>query len=314
MRQMVKFKSSINKKFMRLNKIFLLIILATIGTIFSFKTNAQTGGITIFPLTFELSTKPGETLINTVKIYNPTENIISIKMEIEDFKPEGETGRVIVEPGEDITYSLKKWVKIEPTEFTLKSKEEKFVSFTISVPGNAEPGGKYGALLASTTSVIGKEVISAAVAQKVGALIILTVSGEIKENMVLKEFSVSESSGSVSFKIRMENNGTVHLRPKGLIAIENCQGKKIEDLEIPTLNILPGAIRESDISWIIKGTDNCYNVYLVGSYGSKNEPFSSDKINFQTSQTPIISPSSYKGGGTFWILVLIFRFLSLWKF
>jgi hypothetical protein len=297
---------------MRFNKFFLLTIFATIGIIFCLQTNAQTEGITISPVTFELTAKPGETLTNTVKVYNPSGNTVSIKMSTEDFRTVGESGQVIIEPQEDLTYSLKKWVKIEPPEFTLKSREQRFVNFTINIPTNAEPGGKYGSILASTTMIAGKEPTGTTIAQKVGSLILLTVSGEVKESLILKEFSISKSAKSVSFKIRFENNGTVHLGFKGLIVIENCQGKKIEDLEVPVTNILPGAIRETDVSWNIKSEDNCYNAYLVGTYGLTSRPFSSEKINFQTSSS--ISSGSYKGSGMLWILILIFRFLSPWKF
>jgi hypothetical protein len=297
---------------MRFNKFFLLTIFATIGIIFFLQTNAQTEGITISPLTFELTAKPGETLTNTVKVYNPSGNTVSIKMSAEDFRTVGESGQVIIEPQEDLTYSLKKWVKIEPPEFTLKSREQRFVNFTITVPKNAEPGGKYGSILASPVAMSGKTQGSQVIIPKIGSLIILTIAGEAKESLVLKEFSASESSGLVSFKIRFENNGTVHLGFKGLIVIENCQGKKIEDLEVPVTNILPGAIRETDVSWNIKSEDNCYNAYLVGTYGLTSRPFSSEKINFQTSSS--ISLGSYKGSGMLWILILIFRFLSPWKF
>jgi hypothetical protein len=289
---------------MKFNKIFLLTIFVTIGIIFILQTKAQSEGITISPLTFELTAKPGEAIVSMIKVYNPSDNVISIKMSAEDFRATGESGQVIAEPQEDLTYSLKRWVKIEPTEFTLKSKEQRFVNFTINVPKNAEPGGKYGSILA-TTNVSG-------VGYAVGSLILLTVSGEIKESLILKEFSVSESPESVSFKVRLENNGTVHLRPQGVIVIENCQGKKIEDLEVPATNILPGAIRETDVSWIKKSTSDCYNAYLLGTYGLTSKSFSSEKINFQTSSS--VSLGSYKDSGALWILIFIFRLLSLWKF
>jgi hypothetical protein len=290
---------------MRFNKTFLLTIFVAIGMTFSIQVIAQTTGITIAPLTFELVAKPGDILTNTIKVYNPADNVISIKMSAEDFRVIGESGQVIVEPQEDTTYSFKKWVKIEPTEFTLKSKEQKFVNFTINIPKNAEPGGKYGSVLA-TTNVSGAE-------QKVGSLVLLTVSGEIKESLILKEFSISKSSKSVSFKVRLENNGTVHLRPRGSIIIENCQGKKIEDLEIPATNILPGAIRETDVSWTIKSEGNCYNAYLVGVYGSESKPFSSEKINFQI--PPTISLNFYQDSRFFFgILIILFRTINLWPF
>ena len=210
----------------------LILIVSIIGGVILINTaSAQKGevGINISPLTFELTANPGDVLTNKLKVYNPTENIIGIKMEVEDFTVTGEMGEVIIEPAETETYSLAAWITTEPIEFTLGPREQKFVNFTLKVPENAEPGGHYGSVLASTVGAIGEEVIGTTIAQKVGALVLLTVAGEIKESLLVKEFSAPSflEYGPVPFIIRFENTGTVHVRPRGFIVITDWRDKKV---------------------------------------------------------------------------------------
>ena len=260
----------------------IILILVIGGLILANLAFAQTTGITISPLTFELTANPGDTLTNILKVYNPTDSVISIKMEAEDFKPVGETGQVVVEPEAEITYSLKRWVKTEPAEFTLEPKEQKFVDFIINIPENAEPGGKYGSVLASATGVIGEEVTGAAVGQKVGALLLLTVSGEVVEDLITKEFIAPSflEYGPVPFTIRFENTGTVHVRPRGFVTITNWWGKKVADIEFPQLNVIPGSIRKIETFWENKWLFGKYTAMLVGSYGTANLPFNPPILTF----------------------------------
>ena len=261
---------------------FIFLIFAIIGIIVADFCFAQGTGISVSPLTFELTANPGDILTNTIKIYNPTNNIISIKMETEDFKPVGETGQVIVEPETEITYSLKRWIKTIPIEFTLEPKEQKFVDFEISVPENAEPGGKYGSILASTTGMVGEGVTGTAVAQKVGALLLLTVSGPVQENLTIKDFIAPSflEYGPVPFIIRFENTGTVHVRPRGFVTITNWSGKKVADVEFPQLNVIPEAIRKVETTWQNKWLFGRYTAMLVGSYGTSNLPFNPPVLIF----------------------------------
>ncbi len=269
---------------MKKRKILILIVgIGMIGLVLAFQVNAQAvRGISISPLTFELTANPGDTISNKLKVYNPTDGIIAIKMEVEDFRPVGEIGRVIVTPEEEITYSLKRWVKTEPTEFTLEPREQKFVDFIIEVPENAEPGGKYGSVLASTAGVIGEEITGMAIGQKVGALVLLTVSGEVIENLTVKEFIAPSflEYGPVPFSMRFENTGTVHVRPRGFVTITNWWGKKATDVEFPQLNVIPGAVRRVEASWSGKWHIGRYTATLIGSYGTINTPLTPVVLTF----------------------------------
>ena len=262
--------------------IILVIGIGLVGGILAFQVSAQATGISISPLTFELTANPGDILVNKLKVYNPTDSTVAIKMEVEDFTVAGETGQVIIEPAETETYSLKKWINTQPGTFTLKPREQKFVDFIISVPENAEPGGHYGSVLASTAGVVGPGITGVAIAQKVGSLVLLTVSGEVAENLIVNEFLAPNFSeyGPIPFVIRFENTGTVHVRPMGFVTITNWRNKKVADVEFPQKNVIPGAIRKVETSWDKKWLAGRYMATLVGSYGTENTPISPPVITF----------------------------------
>jgi len=261
----------------------LLIILFLGGMLVAGFCFAQGGGATVSPTNFEIDANPGEIKPNTIKVYNPTDNIVTIKMSVEDFHPLGEEGGVAVEPGADTTYSLKAWVTISPSEFILQPKEEKFVEFTIKIPENAEPGGKWGSILASPTTVSGGEgVIGATIAPSTGTLVLLRISGEVFEELLVKEFSADQSffeKGPVSFSIRFENTGTVHLKPRGFVRITNWRGK-VTDIGFPQQNVIPGSIRKIEAKWQKEWLFGKYTAMVVGSYGDKNLPFISSVLTF----------------------------------
>jgi len=105
--------------------VLILTAIMLIGMISGFTIFAQEGerGLTISPLTFELTANPGDVLENKIQVSNPTKSSISVKMETEDFLAYGELGEVRVQEQEDETYSLKKWVATIPSEFTLSQEE-----------------------------------------------------------------------------------------------------------------------------------------------------------------------------------------------
>jgi len=240
-------------------------------------------GLSASPLTFELTANPGDVLINQVKITNAGDSVVGVKMEVEDFTVAGEIGHVQLEPAETETYSIARWVAFEPAEFVLQPKEYKLVNFIISVPDSAEPGGHYGSVIAGTTAVIGGEVTGMAVAGRVGTLVLLSVAGEVKEEVTVKDFFAPAYSeyGPVQFTIRFENKGTVHVKPIGFVTITNWLGKKVADVEFSQRNVLPNSVRKIETSWNQKWLwAGKYTATLSGSYGMSNIPLKPAVITF----------------------------------
>ena len=290
---------------MKIPKLLISVIL-TLGGIGFFGV-AYAAGLSISPVTFELTSNPGDVLVNKLRIYNQSESTIAIKMEIEDFTATGETGEVRVEPAESETYSLARWIKVEPETFTLGPNEQKFVDFIISVPGNAEPGGKYGSILASTAGVVspGKEIVGAAISQRVGALVLMTVSGEVEESLEVRDFNTPSllEYGPVPFTIRFENTGTVHVRPRGFVTITDWRGKKVADIEFPQKNVIPGATRKIETSWDKKWLLGRYSATLVGIYGTGNLPINPPVVFFWVFPWKIIL-------GTSLLLLLVISYFA----
>ena len=245
---------------------------------------AQGTAIGISPVTFELTGNPGDVIVNQIKVYNPSEETkVGIKMEAEDIRTEGEGGQVVAEPKELETFSLRRWITIEPKEFVLGPKQQEFVTFTIAIPKNAEPGGHYGAVLASTKSVAGPGFTGAAISQRVGTVILLSVAGEVEEDLEVVGFSAPQYSeyGPITFEIKFKNQGTIHVKPKGGITISDWLGRKLAEVSFPEKNVLPGAIRKIQTSWNTKWLLlGRYTATLHGSYGISNTPFKSQVITF----------------------------------
>jgi hypothetical protein len=241
--------------------------------------------LSISPLNFEFTINPGETREDVVKVTNPdSEKTQTITMNVEPFRGD-ETGQVTVldEEEDDPAYSLKQWVTISPKTFTLKPRETRVVTFKTVVPKNAEPGGKYGAIVASTErGEIGQT--GAVTVQKVGSLVLLTVQGFIQYNASARDFYTVNNTEDIRdrapqnlyekspiyFLTRLHNNGTVHIKPKGFITISNIFGKKVADIEVPAKNVLPGSDRAQVVEWNDAKMGR-YTATMVLNYGDKNQ-------------------------------------------
>jgi len=274
-----------------IKKYFLIMIAVTgMGLIFfhPFSVFSQAGGslgsigLSISPLTFELTANPGNTLTNKLRVYNPSNSSVAVSMEVEDFTVSGEEGDVIVAPAETETYSLAKWINVYPQSFVLEPKEQAFVDFTINVPIGAEPGGHYGSILAETKGIVGEGSTGLAVTPKIGALVLLMVSGKINESLSVEDFSAPDFSeyGPIDFTIKFKNNGTVHVRPRGFISITDWQGKKVADIPFAQKNVIPGATRKIDTTFDKQWLIGRYTATLVGNYGISNLPLEARVLNF----------------------------------
>ena len=258
------------KKFFHLIALFLFLLPNLVS-------GQEVQSITISPLVFDLSADKGEILKESLKVYNPSDRSIKIKLTTEDFLPKGERGEVEIvelEPELENIISLAKWIKLEENEFILEPRQEKIINFTIEIPKDAEAGGKYGSLIVNVSGLGEIEGVGAKVLQKVASLILFSIKGKVEEKLVVLDFKGPNfrEYGPINFSLRLENQGTVHLRPRGLVAITDWRNRKVADLPIPQLAVLPGAKRTIDINWDNRNIFGHFTATLVGSYGSKNEP------------------------------------------
>jgi hypothetical protein len=235
----------------------------------------QTGGqqLTIMPPKFELFANPGDVVSEKIRIRNESDFPATYAIIIEDFSSSGEEGHVVIEEeGGDSNYSLAKWIEPAVTQILLQPNEEQSINFNINIPRDAEPGGHYASILfASNVETLPG---TASVSQRIGNLVLLRVSGNVSENANITTFEAPTNSqkGPVTFTLRLNNEGNVHVRPKGTIIITNFFGKKVEELPLQGANVLPGATRRMETTWEKDGLFGAYTATLVATYGQQNLP------------------------------------------
>jgi len=229
--------------------------------------------ISISPLTFDLSASPGDTVTNEILIRNSGSSPVVITPEAEDFVADGEEGQVSLTESKS-TYSLASWIQLGTGQFTLNGGQQQRVKFVIRVPGNAEPGGHYASVFAHLSPTLAGATNGSGVGQKIGALVLLRVGGDAKEDAKINSFSTTKTSyeqGPVGFDLRVLNAGSVHVKPMGVIAITDAFGKKVGSITVDQKNILPGATRHFTASWTNPPAFGKFNATILALYGTGNK-------------------------------------------
>ena len=242
---------------------FLVILIAVFifGNIDLSPARAQVG-IKITPVKTEEIVDPGESFTSEVRVLNNSNENKTFYAYLRDFQAEGELGRVkLIAPGSEEEGSfMASWIDITSEGVEFAPGEEKAIPYTINVPANAGPGGHYGAILFGTVPPklsleTGDKGAGMAIAQQTGSLILLHVSGDVVEEARVREFTTEKrvygTPFDVNFIIRIENLGNVHVKPHGLISIENMFGKEVGVLRVNDEggNVLPKTIRRFEYNW-----------------------------------------------------------------
>ena len=151
------------------------------------------------------------------------------------------------------------WIEVEGGPISLLPDEQKIVPYTIHIPQNADPGGHYAAVFFATQppQMSGSSI---GLSGRLGTLVLLTVSGDIKEEGKIVEFSTKDNKSfyehlPVSFSLLFANSGNVHLKPQGEIKITNSFGGLSEKIPFNreemdgSKNVLPNTSRHLEAVW-----------------------------------------------------------------
>jgi hypothetical protein len=240
----------------------------------------------IRPPVLVLNANPGQTIKAQINLSDISKISLLVTSQVNDFVAAGETGipKLILDNTQTTPYSIKNWVSFEPS-LTLKSKENKNMALTIAVPLNASPGGYYG-VFRFTATPAAPTGTGVSLSASLGALILLKVNGQAKENVSLVEFSAKKDgttgtlfeSTPVTFFTRLKNNGNIFESPTGQATITDMFNKKVAVLNFNSEgnNILPQSIRrfEAPLDSTVIGNKWLFGRYTASlrmTYGTKNQ-------------------------------------------
>lgn len=216
--------------------------------------------ITISPPYFDYSLNPGDTVLDVIKVYNEDQFPITLYPIVQNFtfKEGDEQGTPeFYSAEEDPTgTALSKWVTVDTQPITIAPQQRANVQFAINVPAEkVQPGGHYGAIVLSSAPPEQKGG-SVGIGQQIASLILVRVSGEVREVGNIAEFGFKKKQLwynylPVDFYLRFENAGNTHLRPTGNVFIKNMFGQQVAALKVNEgfTSVLPLSIRRYEFGW-----------------------------------------------------------------
>lgn len=218
--------------------------------------------LSVTPPLFQLTIGPGEFWASSVKVVNVNPYDLTVYASLVNFEPSGEEGRGKLTPvigGDPQTQAntLATWIEVTKEAITVPKESSAEVPFTVRIPADAPPGGHYAAILIGTQPLGGAaKGATIQVSSYVTSLFFVRVNGEVIEAGGIQKFSADRTlygKADVTFTLRFENRGNVHLQPQGYITIANVWGKEVAMISINERtefgNVLPKSARKFTFSW-----------------------------------------------------------------
>lgn len=219
-------------------------------------THAQTPGsnydVTVSPVFFDLTSDPGTTLTEKIKIRNNTTSPIPIKLQINKLTGDLNGNLTLSKDKNDTSLT---WVKFSSDSVILKPLEWTEIPFAIDIPNDAAYG--YYLTISFTqdnTSPLQRSGASITGAAAVPVLLNVRKPGAKADGKLVK-FTTTNFINEylpVDFTVKVQNTGNIHIKPHGNIFISSGSDKNMAILDVnPELgSILPQSARIFAASWM----------------------------------------------------------------
>lgn len=260
---------------------------------------APGSGLTLSPTRGEFIIEKGKTANIEITLKNKSGAPAIAKVEVDDFVADNKTGEPKIQISNNNTpaASIKKFL-LNVEDVTLNTDETKKVLIPIQIPQNAVSGSYYGVIryTAIATNTDKKEGSQVGLTASVGYIALITVPGNITEQIQAQKIAVSRNdvNGSLFIaaptkaNVTLKNTGNGFTKPFGRVSITKG-GKEVYSYEMndsdPRSSILPGSSRTF--------SDDIKNVSSFGRY-------------------TITTGVSYGAGGTILTLRSSFWVFPLW--
>lgn len=212
----------------------------------------STLGYQVSPPVNTLALDRGTSTRQTVKVTNLTDQQLTLQVGKRNFVAKGEEGEVELVDDANPLYSLAPYFTIAQPTITVPPRGTAKVDYVLSVPLDAEPGGRYGSITFNTIAAkLPAGQSGASIRQELAPLIFLRINGAANEQLKIESFRAGRNFaeyGPVNFITRTRNLGNVHEKPTGEIVVKNMLGLTTARVKLTEQNIIPGAIRKVNSS------------------------------------------------------------------
>ncbi|HEU4914658.1 MAG TPA: hypothetical protein VFT16_04640 [Candidatus Saccharimonadales bacterium] len=228
----------------RLARVVALLIAAT-TLIATVSVSAASNGLGISPRK-DYSVQPGKTISDTLYISNLSlTQDLQVNMRVIDFGAQDETGAPALQlddTASETPWSLKPFIKL-PSEVKIAAGKSANVPISVAIPANQGAGSYYSAIEYTAVNPETKQKVNISAAT--ASLVFVTVPGEAKEQLILKQFGTWHSNAEQTdgtfkgmffgspkeFAYRLQNNGNVAEQPSGSMVIKDMFGRTAVEVQ-----------------------------------------------------------------------------------
>jgi hypothetical protein len=244
-------------------------------------------GYRLSPVRTDLDIERGSSDTVTVYIQNASSAVEDLQVVIDDFQaPTNETGypSLLLNGATAPNHSLKQFATVLNPVFTLQPNQQEPVNVLIKIPPNAPSGGYYGAIRFFPVGATGNKNVN--LSASIASLVLITVPGNLKEQVSIVGFGVSQGTNSTTTHTfflsnknlqaitRFQNSGNVQEQPFGKVLLKRgstvLSTYPVNNSSSPG-NVLPDSIRLFSVSINKVGWYGKYKIEGNFGYGSKGQ-------------------------------------------
>lgn len=205
----------------------------------------------VAPVKLEFAGLAGQSSGNTILVVNLGTTPLRITSGFLDYLLTPNNSFVFSPPGHE-SYSCSRWMTLDPPTFELPPGKTQKVKVALSIPNSAELGGHYGLVYFETKGA--KPTGSGlGVTGRIGTVILTTVGDPslIVRDGLITHFGVSNPlwASDTNSTVVFRDTGNVHLTLKGVIDIQDIFGRKVTQLPLQSITILPHTDRILPVHW-----------------------------------------------------------------
>jgi P pilus assembly chaperone PapD len=208
--------------------------------------------VEVSPLRVELIAGPGSTTTQAITVTNAGQDPVRVRALATDWdlsKDGAPQFEGVVEGG---PYSATSWIRVAPPEQVIEPGKDATVRFSMSVPGDIQPGGyrtgvlfEFGPAAANPISR-GRQVMFKS---RIATLIYVSI-GQPPMAAELTDLTVRNAGPQTQVVATVKNSSRRYVRTRGNLILFDQSGRNVREIPMPDVPLLPESEREVAITVI----------------------------------------------------------------
>lgn len=245
--------------------------------------------------------RPGETLTQTLRVYNVGTRTVRVRVSLGDWTYDP-MGKIQFLPVGSLKESASPWATFAPPEFLLEAKQNRALTYTLTVPPNAAPGTHWGILFLEAEDPNPPPGVPLATFRVRMAHVFYVNVPPLQTSGRITGIVPSAPQGPQDpyrFAVQYQNTGNTAQKLSGRFEVRDASGRKAAEVEIEEVVVLPGQVRILPIALVGPLPAGAYTALAILNYGDPTKDVAADlPFALRSALAPPPAPPEENKGGT----------------